>query len=340
MKFFSNNWRSLPLLGLAGVAGVLGPFMLYRHSTFFGWSAPRGGETITIIAFLVFMIVMLFLFRKSTIGLLTLASFFLGSLVGFLSPWIQYDPFWAKPDIETPEQIWEVKRVAHAGGSIDGIVYSNSLEAMEENKEFFDYIELDFKLTSDGALICMHGYGEDRHRYIFGEVIEASVSFSEFQELNKNGDLTACDVFGLEEWVLENPEKFIVTDIKESGRNVELLGNLRETNPDLVQNLIPQAYSFDEVFSLHKLGFEKVILTTYRMGPLDEENFLERAEQAPLFAVTMSSGQAGNLSAELARIGIPSYVYTVNDHDWFARLRELAVSNIYTDVLSDTLEGY
>jgi glycerophosphoryl diester phosphodiesterase len=211
---------------------------------------------------------------------------------------------------------------------------------IQQNKEFFDYIELDFNVTSDGVLICMHGYGEDRHRYIFGEVIEEIISFRKFQELNENGELTACDQFSLNEWLLQNPEKFIVTDIKESGRNVEILENLLETSPSLSQNLIPQAYSFEEVFSLHELGFENVILTTYRMGPLNEGNFLRQAEEAPLFAVTMTSGQAGYLSAELARRGIPTYVHTVNDHDWFARLRELAVSNIYTDVLSDTVQGY
>lgn len=339
-KLLSMHWRKLPLAAFFGIIGVLLPFLLYRHSTFFGWSAPRGGETVTILSFLGFLAIVVALFRRSFIVIAMVSSLFLGSIIGFLSPWIQSDPYWAKPDIETPERIWEVKRVAHSGGSIDGLVYTNSLEALDENKPFFDFFELDFSLTSDDELVCLHSWGEDVHNHIFGRVLESPVSLSDFEQLNEAGQLTACTISSLSVWLEQNPEKFIVSDIKALGRNVELLTRLQNENPTLAAKFIPQAYNFQEAAQLNEAGFERVILTTYRMGQFEENDFLEAASQTPLYAVTMTSGQAGSLSSELNRLGIPTYVFTVNDVGWFARLRELAVSNIYTNFLSDTIDGY
>lgn len=47
--------------------------------------------------------------------------------------------------------------IAHAGGAIDGVVYTNSREAVEHSLEAgFSYIELDLVLSSDGRLIAFH----------------------------------------------------------------------------------------------------------------------------------------------------------------------------------------
>ena len=52
-----------------------------------------------------------------------------------------------------------VKMVAHAGGGIDGKAYTDSIDALDLNlKKGFTYFELDFVLTSDNNLVCMHGW--------------------------------------------------------------------------------------------------------------------------------------------------------------------------------------
>ena len=276
-KLIARHWKKLPLAATFALIGALLPFLLYRHSTFFGWSAPRGGETITILLYFGFLAIVIALFRRNFAALTMILSLFLGSIAGFLSPWVQSDPFWAKPDIESPERIWEVKRVAHAGGSIDGLTYTNSLEAMEANKAFFDFFELDFSLTSDDELVCLHGWGEGVHTHVFGQILESPVSLQEFQRLNRGGPLTACTISNLSEWLEENEDKFIITDIKDSGRNVEFLRRLKNENPTLSNKLIPQAYNFEEAAELSEAGYERVIITTYRMGQFDETKFIEKA---------------------------------------------------------------
>ena len=337
--WLSKQWQTIIIWAFTFVLGLTTPFLLYRHSDFFGWSAPRGGESITIGIVLAALGLLFFLTRKSPSKFVAAATLSLGFVVGFLSPWVQYEPFWARSDVVTPESLWKVKRVAHAGGAFMGMDYTNSFEALEANKDFFDYFEIDFVLTTDGELVCLHGWDEPDHSRMFGEVLESPVSLAEFRRLNRNGDLTACDAESLFLWLQENPGKYIVTDIKEPN-NVEILDALRQAKPMFSERLIPQAYNFGEVKELAEIGFEKVILTTYRMGPLEQEEFLELASESKPFAITMSSGQAGELSAELTRLGIPTYVFTVNDHKWFAKLRTFGISNVYTDTLSDTIDGY
>lgn len=110
--------------------------------------------------------------------------------------------------------------------------------------------------------------------------------------------------------------------------------------PALRDKAIPQVYSFEEVDSIGALGFDEIILTTYRMKNLDQDNFLDQVASKQLFAVTVTKSQAGNLSSRLSDLGVPVYVHTVNNLDWFAELMKMGVSNVYTDTLSNTIEGY
>lgn len=335
----SDYVHLLPAYISSGLLGLAAPLLLYQHSNFFGWSAPRGGELAVLVAFL-FVVALTFYFaRKNFAQALIPIALSAGLIVGSLAPWVEHDPFWAKGAVPTPEQIWDVKRVAHAGGAIRGLTYTNSIEAMNLNSDYFVFFELDFQATTDDQLVCLHAWGEEIHQEIFGQILPQPVSFEEFKSLNRKGSLTACTMPSLEIWLANHPDAKIVTDVKDA-RNVLLLGSLLDSHPAVAERMIPQAYSIKEIYQLKELGFKDVILTTYRIGNFVESEFVRDIELAEPFAVTMSSGQAGQLSWNLNSLGIPTYVYTVNDHRWFAELRKFGVSNIYTDTLNDTLDGF
>lgn len=341
MRRMLHYSRFLPVYLFAGSLGTTVPILLYSHSSFFGWSAPRGGEIQTLVVFGVCVGFTFFLFRQSLRQILVPVSLLIGIIFGSLVPWVQNDPFWAKGAVQTPEQIWEIKRVAHGGGAYKGIAYTNSIEALDQNSPFFNYFELDFVATSDDHLVCMHGWNEGPlHVEIFGQVLANPVPLEQFNEIVSQSPLTACTMKSLGDWLSQNPRASVVTDVKEIGRNVFFLERLWASNPEIAKRLIPQAYSIEEISELHELGFEKVILTTYRMGVINPEKFVDDVERAKPFAVTMTSGQAGQISIELNQIGVPTYVFTVNDQKWFAELRRFGISNIYTDTLIDTIDGY
>ena len=49
--------------------------------------------------------------------------------------------------------------IYHAGGTVQGITYTNSREAIEKSLEEGHYfIEIDFSHTSDGHLVCAHAW--------------------------------------------------------------------------------------------------------------------------------------------------------------------------------------
>ena len=51
--------------------------------------------------------------------------------------------------------------IAHAGGMIDSVTYTNSREALENSiAEGYKYIELDLSLTKDSVLVCSHDFDE------------------------------------------------------------------------------------------------------------------------------------------------------------------------------------
>ena len=57
--------------------------------------------------------------------------------------------------------------IAHAGGGINGINYSNSIEALNHNyAKGFRYFEMDFSWTSDNKLVCLHDW-KKRFKLVF-----------------------------------------------------------------------------------------------------------------------------------------------------------------------------
>ena len=78
---------------------------------------------------------------------------FLGGL--FLAYCILSLPLKAETDIDLSDNKYYI---AHAGGGINGHVYTNCKEALIQSLERgYQFIELDFCLTSDRHLVCAHG---------------------------------------------------------------------------------------------------------------------------------------------------------------------------------------
>ena len=336
-SFWTGNffyWGALFLLGFTGFV------LAYRHSLFFGWTHPKGGE-VEIISILVLtftlMLVASFGSTKHFLGSLALV---LGTALGFISPWASIgSPYWYQDKLPLAEQIWDVKRVAHAGGVFEGLAYSNTIDALEENKAYFDYFEIDLSVTTDGQLVCLHNWGEPVHERIFGEVISEPVTLSHFQTLNNKGQLTACEVSSLKEWLLNNPRKYIITDIK-SAENLKYLSILLDDMGSTGGRVIPQVYRAEDIEPARTLGYRNVILTAYRMSDKQLAEELRTLKPESLFAITVPLERVARHMEQLLDLGTPIYAHTVNDLSAFSFLRALGVSNVYTDTLIDTSDGY
>lgn len=229
-----------------------------------------------------------------------------------------------------------VQRIAHAGGALNGLTYSNSLEALRRNYELgFRYFEIDFSETSDGHLVCMHDWDE-RFTQAFGGDRTMRLSFAEFNLLIKErGRYTPCTLSSLNQWMQEFPDALIVTDVK--GDNLAALNLLIEALPDAKERVIPQIYQPENFTKVRNLGYVQIIWTLYRFSGSDSDVLSWISQWDGAVAITMPKYRAsgGDLAKQLHAQRVPSYVHTVNEHINALRYTTVhGVSEIYTDFLA------
>ncbi|MBR3556124.1 MAG: hypothetical protein IKN89_09435 [Oscillospiraceae bacterium] len=218
--------------------------------------------------------------------------------------------------------------IAHAGGAIYGYRLTNSLEALDRAWEAgFRFMELDFQRTSDGEIVLIHDWESMAGRLLGSE---GQRSLRLFRSEEALAGLTLLDLGGLLDWLEEHPGCHVITDIK-SEDNLPMLSEIRERAGELAARFIPQAYSFDQASALTEAGWERVILTVYRITvtPAELEGFLT---ETPLWAVTMPESRLSEDFAQaVGSSGTALYCHSVNSLDFVDAWRDKGLTGIYTD---------
>ena len=234
--------------------------------------------------------------------------------------------------------------VAHAGGGFQGLTYTNSVEALEENTDAFTLFEIDLEWTSDDRLVGLHDW-EECFTTIFGFDVEGPLDYSTFRELKTVTGITPLDLPLIKEFLLKNPSAKIITDTKSN--NIDAIWKIARFFPDFAERFIPQVYQPDEFSQAIEIGYRDIIWTLYRYCNIYDpvalvshiRNWEDEYTIKP-FAVTMPVCAAeGGIAKVMAKAGVPVYVHTVNTCDEYVRLLGLGVVSIYTDFL-DVKECY
>ncbi len=229
---------------------------------------------------------------------------------------------------------FRVHRVAHAGGAVNNITYTNSYEALESNiKKGFLYFELDFSFTSDGKLVCLHDWG-DSFKRSFGFAVDKKTTLDEFESLVKEkSDFNKCTLEGLAVWMSNNSDAYIVTDIK--GDNYKALKMILEILPDAERRVIPQIYSPENFQDIKRLGYEQIIWTLYRYSGTNKQviDWVGKFYGPVSIAMPADRGMSA-LPMELRNRGILTYVHTINSEKQRDKyVDNFGVTEIYTDIL-------
>ena len=222
--------------------------------------------------------------------------------------------------------------IAHAGGALQKKTYTNSLEALESNKPYFDLFEIDLIFTSDNELACLHDWDINFER-LFNRKTTLPLTLYEFRSLAAGLEITPCDLSSLMEWLSEHPDKYIVTDIKE--RNIEALEQIASRYPELMDQIAPQVYQWGEYSQVAELGYDKIIFTLYALRDLSVPRLLQDVFENEYFAVTFPMSLADDLAEVLASRGVRTYVHTVNNMQEASALNKIGVWGVYTDFLHD-----
>ncbi len=222
--------------------------------------------------------------------------------------------------------------IAHAGGVYKGILYSNSLEALEYNYTLgVRYFEIDFCWTKDRHLVAIHDWDKSLHRR-FGITTGRILTHKEFLGFKQSDNLTQISLEKLIQWIAIHPDAFVITDVK-SG-NFEALQFIANRYSHHLNNFIPQIYSYDEYEKVSHLGFKNIILTIYKLH-LNPPEILSFVLKNKLFAVTMPWEIAlqTDLPMQLNNSGTLTYAHTVNSLEKYNLLRAKGVYGIYSDTL-------
>lgn len=229
-------------------------------------------------------------------------------------------------------QLDGLPRVAHAGGAIEGAIYTDALEALDANAEHYDLFEIDLSWTSDGQLVCLHDW-EDAFKATFGYVPSERPDLEAFENLVRDhAGFTNCTLETLAAWMQRNPEKRIVLDVKEDV--TDALRLIAERFPDLRPAFIPQIYQPEEYATVRSLGYDDIIWTLYRYEGSDED-VLAAIRATDLFGLAMPVERAQDGLARRAReeTGVLSLAHTINSVEDFRTLQDAGIAEIFTDYL-------
>jgi phosphoglycerol transferase len=232
------------------------------------------------------------------------------------------------------EPNFQPRRVAHAGGAINGETYTNSLEALDQNiKNGFSYFELDFSFTKDRRLVCIHDWQHSFEK-AFGFLPTRMPTFEDFETLVENkSKFELCTVSTLATWMGKNPSAIIITDIKQD--NLEGLKILAKKIPEFETRIIPQIYDPQNFQAVKMMGYKQIIWTLWSYDGSNDDvlDWVDRFHGT--YAITMTKDRAtSDLPRRLAKRNIPTYVHTVNTLKEMNKfVKDFGVTEIYTDFL-------
>lgn len=245
------------------------------------------------------------------------------------------------------------RMIAHAMGGIGDLTYSNSYEAFTANYEKgLRVFEADLLLSKDGQLIARHEWGESFTKMMGQEEAmdpgthPAVWTFEEFKAAKIKGQYEPLSWEDILDLMEQHPDMYLVTDTKQiEPEEIDEIFNIiadtaKKRDPALLDRIVPQIYyesMWDAIEAIYP--FKSVIYTLYQTHDSDDQ-VIRFAKEKGLAAITMSETRANeNLVSELAKIGIPSYVHTINDKEKVLKFKRMGVYGFYTDFLGEEDAG-
>ena len=216
--------------------------------------------------------------------------------------------------------------IAHAGGALRGVPYTNSLEALDASYAAgFRWFEMDFLRTADGFLACRHDWRDFGARPPTLHGLRDALAHA----------YTPADAGSLSAWMRAHPDAVLVTDVKEDDQR-PVLADLLEARIDPDRTVV-QLFSPAEDAAVAALGFARRSLILYRTRARPR-TLAAYAQAARPVAIAQSLAEA-RAGARLKDVPAPFWTYTVNDPRDAGHLARQGCAGIFTDTLRPGTHG-
>lgn len=236
--------------------------------------------------------------------------------------------------------------VAHAFGTIDGVTYTNSIEAFKESYEKgFRYFEVDLVLLNDGNILTAH----DAHEADYG--LDKPFTRATREELagaKVNGKYTPLFGDQFIKLVRDYPDVYIMLDTKmEHTKIIASLADAAGRDPGVMNRLIPHVSdqkNLDEVRAVYP--FKYTMLALFRLlseRPYSEEEIISYVQRNNITTVmvnirendismakidngtTPGTFSFKHLHERLNSVHIPHYVHSTAEEERIKQFRGMGV---------------
>lgn len=196
--------------------------------------------------------------------------------------------------------------IAHAGGSIDGKIYTNSLEALDYNYERgFRLFELDISKTSDGKYVAAHDWKHWSGLTQYNELVP--VTEEEFLKHQLLGKYTPLNMARINEWFRKHPDAILVTD---------KINEPREFAAKFIdrKRLMMELFTLDAVKQGLSIGIKSAMLSESVLGDLgkDRMSMLKKLGVKDIALSRINIASNVSFLQKLSKNGIRVYVFHVN----------------------------
>ncbi len=205
------------------------------------------------------------------------------------------------------EERHDVSRfIAHAGGMIDGNIYTNSLEALDRSYgSGFRLFELDILRTSDNRFVAAHTWDDWKKMTGYrGPVPPPHTTFMEHKILGKYSPL---DMELINEWFSAHPDAILVTD--KINEPAEFAAGFTDKN-----RLMMELFTMDAVKEGLTAGIRSAMPNWKVVQEMDGDIVLA-LKRSGITDIAVSRRAIGDNLPDLLRLkhnGIRAFVYHVN----------------------------
>lgn len=200
--------------------------------------------------------------------------------------------------------------IAHAGGAIDGLYYTNSLEALNQSyANGFRYFELDILQTTDGHFVAAHDWVGWKQKTKYAG--NTPVSLEVFKRNPLHGTYAPLDMPAINDWFKNHPDAYLVTD----KINNPVAFSKAFIDP---KRLIMELFSWDAVEQGARIK-ELTVMPSEGILKEKRNNLLTVLQNYQIDRITISRRslqQEKGFYNELARAGIKIFVYHLNQYDY------------------------
>lgn len=219
--------------------------------------------------------------------------------------------------------------IAHAGGAIDSMGYTNSLEAVERSMtNGYKFVELDLLSLKDSRIGAAHDF--NHFNTITGQHDDTDaepLSSESFESRRIYGRLHPLLGDGIYR-IFKDTDVFLVTD--------------KIANPELLEKEIPldkdkiliETFTYNSYLSFLKKGYKYPMLNLWDDNALNHYWTLFKIKKVKIILIStdMMIGNEAKIK-QLYDSGITIFVYASNDADLIRRHGGITVSGFYTDTI-------